>query len=259
MAQTGAGNRKNAPAPSGGGSSMLRNTTPSNNKPTASGGGASVLRSTKPPVPAGIARMAPVAPKAPASIARMAAPQQQSFVGGGTGGGGGGIATDVPVGSAPVSEDDYLAGDSSFQLQLAALMKALQDGTADLAGQRTRYDTDYNDAVKGLGWIQDDANTADVNESRWNFEDQNTAAGRAFQNQNNDFASRGLLQSSLYGTANDNLTRSLNDQLGSVNTAKTNFFDDLTKKETSLKSENQLSSQQARAEALARRAAGIQL
>lgn len=179
-------------------------------------------------------------------------------IGGILGGGGSVGATDIPVGSQPVGEDDYLAGDSSYQLQLAALMKALQDGNADFDAQGSRYTTDYNDALKGLGWKQDDPNTPE-NEGAWDFNDVNTASGRSFQNQQNDFASRGLIQSSLYGTANDNLTRSLNDQLGSVNTAKTNFMDDLTRKRTGLQSENTLSMQQARAEALARRAAGVQL
>jgi hypothetical protein len=180
----------------------------------------------------------------------------------GTGGGGGAGGGVQP---AAMSDDDWLAGDSAYQAQLAALMKALSDSQADFTGQRTRYDTDYNDALRSLGWtneIADDPNTPDVDESRpgaWNFQDLNTASGRAFTNQQNDFASRGLLQSSLFGTALDNLQRSLNDQLGSINTGRTNFLDDLTRQETAAKNENTLGQQQARAEALARRAAGLSI
>lgn len=173
---------------------------------------------------------------------------------------GGGNYTDPVLG---MSDEDWLSGDSAYQAQLAALLKALADSEADFTSQRTRYDTDYNDALRSLGWINevaDDPNTVDVNEGRpgaWNFQDLNTASGRAFTNQQNDFASRGLLQSSLYGTALDNLQRSLNDQLGSINTGRTNFLDDLTKQQTAAKNENTLAQQQARAEALARRSAGL--
>lgn len=174
---------------------------------------------------------------------------------------GGGVGPDL----SGMSDEDWLSGDSAYQAQLAALLKALSDSQADFTGQRTRYDTDYNDALRSLGWaneVADDPNTVDVNESRpgaWNFQDLNTASGRAFTNQQNDFASRGLLQSSLYGTALDNLQRSLNDQLGSINTGRTNFMDELTRQETAAKNENTLGQQQARAEALARRAAGLSI
>jgi len=170
--------------------------------------------------------------------------------------GGGAASQQLPT-MPEQSEDDWLSGDAAFQAQLAALLRASQDYDTDVTAQQTKYGVDYNDALKGLGWGQDDPTTADVNEGAWNFRDLNTAAGRSFQNQQNDFAGRGLLQSSLYGTANDNLTRSLNDQLGGINTAKQSFFDDLSRQQSSFKNENTLSQQQARAEALARRAASI--
>jgi len=163
------------------------------------------------------------------------------------------------------TDESWLSGDSAYQAQLAALQRALFDSTADYTAQGTKYNTDYNDSLKGLGWmqaLQDDPTTQGVNESTpggWNFQDQNTAAGRAFTGQQNDFASRGLLQSSLYGTAQDNLTRSLNDQLGSVNAGRQTFLDDLTRQQASGQNENALAQQQARAEALARRASGISL
>lgn len=168
--------------------------------------------------------------------------------------GGLGVDGQLPTMGA---EEDWLAGDAAFQAQLAALIRASQDYDSDVTAQQTRYGTDYNDALKGLGWVQDDPATVDVNEGKWNFKDLNTAAGRSFQNQQNDFAGRGLLQSSLYGTANDNLTRSLNDQLGGINSAKQTFFDDLSRQQGAFKNENTLGQQQARAEALARRAASI--
>ena len=160
-----------------------------------------------------------------------------------------------------MSDDDYLASgaDSAYSAQIAALMRALEGQQADSTAQRSKYEVDYGSTLKNLGWNQDDPSTPDVDEGAWNFSDTNTAAGRAFQNQQNDFAGRGLLQSSLYGTANDNLTRSLNDQLGGINTSKQSFFDDLTRQGTAFQNDNTFAQQQARAEALQRRAGQIAL
>jgi len=177
------------------------------------------------------------------------------------GAGGGGIASPSAALAAPaMSEEDYLASgaDSAYTAQMAALQKALENQQADITAQQGKYNVDYGDSLKNLGWIQDDPTTPDVNEGAWNFKDTATAAGRGFQNQQNDFAGRGLLQSSLYGEANDNLTRSLNDQLGGINTGKQNFMDDLTRQQNAFTADNGLSMQQAKAEAIARRAAQAQ-
>lgn len=155
----------------------------------------------------------------------------------------------------PPSEEDYLAGDAGYQAQLAALLKALDLFKADDTAQRTRYETDYGEALKNLGWTPDDPNTADINEAAWNWEDMNTASGRAYQGQLNDFASRGMLQSSGYARANNDLQRSFNDQLGSVDRARTDFISQRDRDLAAYQNENTSSSQQARAEALARRAA----
>lgn len=197
-------------------------------------------------------------PKAP-STPKAPAPKYDVGGGGGyttqdVGGGGGG------GGGAP-SEEDYLKGDSAYQAQLSALQKALADFSADNTAQQGKYQTSYDDSLRGLGWqngMADDPMTADVDETTqggWNFNDQNTAAGRSYQNQLNDFAGRGMLQSSGYGTALDGLTRSLNDQHSSMDTAKQSFFDDLARQLSTETNQNTMSTQQAKADAIARRAA----
>ena len=170
---------------------------------------------------------------------------------------GGGDISSFSAPEPEISEEDYLAGDASYLAQIAALKKAMEDYSADSGAQKSKYETDYGDTLRNLGWTPDNAETADVDEAAWNLTDQNTSAGRAFTNQQNDFAGRGLLQSSLYGTANDNLTRSLNDQLGGINSSKQTFMDDLARQLSAFTSDNTLSTQQAKAEALARRAAGV--
>lgn len=175
------------------------------------------------------------------------------------GGGGNAGAQQAIAAPAPVqSEGDYLAGDSQYNLQLSALMKALGNQQADSGAQSAQYGTDYKNTLNNLGWTPDDPNTPQQ-EGAWNFNDLNSAAGRSFNNQQNDYAGRGMLQSSLYGTANDNLTRSLNDQLGGVNTAKQSFMDNLARQSGTFASDNQNQMQQAKIESLARRANGVSL
>lgn len=177
------------------------------------------------------------------------------------GGGGGGAALAAPA--PPMSEADWLAGDQSYIRQMAALKAALDNFIADQGAQTTRYNTDFNEGIRQLGWMgrpqAEGSSEWDSAGGSWNETDQNTASGRAFTNQLNDFASRGILQSSLFGTARNDLQRSLNDQLGSVVTGRRNFLDDLTRQRTSYTQENENSGRSAREEALARMAASIGL
>lgn len=176
-------------------------------------------------------------------------PQQYS-VGGPSapfmGGGGPQIA---PAVSAPsvISEEDYLAGDSAYQAQVAALKGALERYQADVGLQRTNYANDYNSGLRDLGY--DEANKA------WNWDDTLTASGRAYQNQLNDFASRGMLQSQGFADSNNDLQRMLGQQYDQMATNKTNFLTELDRGLANFQGENVSSQQAARAEAIARRAA----
>jgi hypothetical protein len=192
----------------------------------------------------------------------------------GAGGGGGGSYDFAPMGgggmgggqalSAPapqMSEADWLAGDQSYIRQMAALKAAMENFTADQGAQTTRYNTDFNTGLSQLGFSgRPDAAGSDpftTEGGMWNETDQNTASGRAFSNQLNDFASRGVLQSSLFGKARNDLQRSLNDQLNSVVSGRTNFLDDLMRQKTAYQQENESAGRSAREEALARMAASI--
>lgn len=184
------------------------------------------------------------------------------YSGGGYSGGGGGGYYEAPAPAAPPpppTEEDYLAGDAGYQAQLAALMKALELYKSDDTAQRTKYEGDYGQALSTLGWTPDNPKTADINEGAWNWEDQNTASGRSYQSQLNDFANRGMLQSSGYARANNDLQRSFNDQLGGVNKARTDFLSQRDRDLAAYQNENTSGSQQARAESLARRAAQYML
>ena len=166
--------------------------------------------------------------------------------GGGGGGGGYGSSVAPPV-VTPPSEEDYLAGDSGYTTQLSALQSALQRYIADSDFQRKNYETDYGKSLRDLGY--------DEGKKAWNWTDQLTASGRGYQNQLNDFGARGMLQSSGYADAFNELQRMLNQQYDSLSNAKTTYMTDLDNQIANYKGENTSSQQAARAEALARRAA----
>ena len=186
---------------------------------------------------------------APAPMAAM------DYTGGYDGGGGGAAGFAAPT--MGVSEDDYLAGNASYQATLAALNAALKNYETDVEAQKKKYDVDYETSLGTLGYTRPvgTEGAPDYKPGAWNLTDANTASGKSYQSQLGDFASRGLLQSSLYDRARNDLMDQLNKQLTSVNTARTNFMDDLTRQLTGYKTEDTQKRQQARMEALASMAA----
>lgn len=177
------------------------------------------------------------------------------------GGGGGYVDPGIGIPGAGMSGEDWLVGDKVYQAQLLALKEALENYEADNTSQRSKYETQYGDAMKNLGWgVPDNTATVGIDESNpndWNWQDQTTAAGRANTSQMNDFASRGLLQSSLFAAARSNLLRSLLDQKTSMDTSRQNFLDESDSDLRNYQSQNKNAQQQAQAEALQRRAQSL--
>lgn len=168
-----------------------------------------------------------------------------------SGGGGPGLDGGVAPQITPPSDEDYLAGDSGYTTQLSALQSALQRYLADSDFQKNTYSTDYNKSLRDLGY--------DEGSKNWNWNDKLTASGRGYQNQLDDFASRGMLQSQGYADAFSELQRMLGQQYDSMAGAKTNFMTDLDNQIANYKAENTSNIQAARAEALNRRALGQML
>lgn len=207
------------------------------------------------PYSAGWAPLAPVR-----SAPRPAAPAKSSSRSGGGGsyGGGGGSNTLYSTGggdslavSAP-SEEDYLKGDSSYQATLSALLKQLSNFNTDIDTQLSNRKLDYSNALEQLGYI---APTAEGADPSWNYEDQLTAAGRAYQALLNDYASRGMIQSSAFGESQNDLSKTLNKQYEGLRTSNDQYIGDLTRQKTKAADENTAAQQAARAEAILRRSA----
>lgn len=198
------------------------------------------------------APMAPVrnAPRA-ASAPKRSSGGSGSFGGGSTlysvdGGGDGGLSVSVP------SEEDYLKGDASYQATLSALLKQLTNFNTDIDTQLSNRKLDYSNALEQLGYIAPSGEGVDPS---WNYEDQTTAAGRAYQAMLNDYAARNMVQSSAYGEAQNDLSRTLNKQYEGLSTSNDQFVQDLTRQKTKAADENTAAQQAARAEAIMRRAA----
>ena len=220
-------------------------------------GASSVVRSAAPPS----------ARKNAASSARYNRPTPQpksspSYGGGGSYGGGsrsysggggyGGGVGSLGADSGVPTEEDYLKGDATYQATISALAKQLANFNTDIDTQLSNRKVDYDKALQQLGYIMP---AKGATEGTWNFEDQMTAAGRAYQAMLNDFASRGMIQSSGYGEAQNDLTRTLNEQFKGLETSNKQFIDDTGRQKTKAADENTAAQQAARAEAILRRAA----
>lgn len=191
----------------------------------------------------------------PGTVATIQAQQADAPVDYGYTGGAVGYSAPAPA----VSEADYLTGDTAYNATLAALDSALKMYEADTETQKKKYDVDYDTSLQTLGWKKPmgTAGAADFTPGDWNLTDQTTASGKSYQSQLGDFASRGLLQSSLYDRARGDLMGQLNKQRTSVETARTNFMDDLARQLASYKTEDTTKRQQARMESIANMAGSI--
>lgn len=163
------------------------------------------------------------------------------------GGGGGGYSAASPVAPPPMSDDDWLAADAGYLGSIKALEQKLRDFEVENESTRKKGIQDYDDSLLRLGWMKDANN--------WNQEDRTTAYGNAYQGQMGDFASRGLLQSTLYDQARTDMLGNFNRQKGDMDTSHTNFIEELQRALTGKRTDTQLGKDQARVEALARRAA----
>ena len=176
--------------------------------------------------------------------------------------------------AGPVRDEAWVAtNDGMYQTQKAALESAREAAISKLLADFNNYDVDYGNSLRKLGFTGnaralDNAKYdnesgrflgADNNpiEVGWNESDQNTAAGRGLSNLMNDFAARGMLQSSAYGQARNDLFRSLNDQLSASATARNRAFADTNAQVANQKQTAQDAMNQALREAVIRNANGI--
>ena len=192
--------------------------------------------------PGGVTTPTPTAPP----------PQPPPAYYGGGGGGGGSYGVAAAVAPPRLSDDEWLAQDSQYKSAVSALEQKLRDFEVENTSTREKGTQDYDNSLLRLGWIKP---TEAGGAGSWNQEDRSTAYGNAYQGQMGDFASRGLLQSTLYDQARNDMLGNFNRQRTDMDTAQTNFLEELARALSTQKSDTQLGKDQARVQALARRAA----
>ena len=180
-------------------------------------------------------------------IAAPKASKGVSYGGGGYSGGGGGysggggsygsssggqISPSIQPPAAP-SLADFLSSDSVYAQQIAALDKAKKDYMAQQGQAKTQYLTGYTSDLNTLGQNRQDA----------------------LSNLENDFASRGLLQSGLYADNMANTNTDFDKKQSALEQAKAAFLAQLTGDLTNFTSEQDITKTKAKNDAAARRAA----
>ena len=126
---------------------------------------------------------------------------------------------------------DYVKGDSTYMQQWAGFNKAAADFAAEQGLNRSDYMSRYGQTKRDWG----------INRRE------------AFENLQDDYASRGIVRSGLYNTARGDVDRLTLNQLRDLDTQKTGFMRGLGLESTRFKNEQWLARQQALADASRRR------
>lgn len=134
----------------------------------------------------------------------------------------------------PVAPDinKFLAGDSTYQRQLADFGKSLSDFQADQGLASTDYTTNYGNTRRDIGLAKTDAS----------------------EGLEEDYASRGMLKSGLYNEALGELNQQYQNQYVDLDKQKTSFMDQLAQELKKYQGEQGVQKGNAYADAARRRA-----
>lgn len=159
--------------------------------------------------------------------------------------------------------------DPMYIAQANALDTALENYKNEIEAQRQTYNANYGESLRKLGFSGDhkmlDKATFDPATGTWsgagdnvgfNQTDQNTASGRAYVGNRNDFASRGMLQGTDFARASNNIDRSLNEQLSNTAKARNTSMADFDRQKAAKASETASNKGQLQQESIARLKSG---
>lgn len=198
------------------------------------GGGVTTPKTPKMPQPASRIPLGIGSGGAPGKA--PAPPSGGGGFGGGGGGGTGSNATGQVSSHAPLpSVAQFLGSDSTYQAQLSQYMKALSDAQAQQNTQKTAYNTQFN---------LDNTSLSDSRKA-------------AESNIADDYSSRGLLNSGVYGKAYADQESQYDTRQTQLTSARDSFIKQLNDALTNLKGDQQTGMTQAKQDAIARRAAGL--
>lgn len=151
----------------------------------------------------------------------------KSYSGGGGGGGGGGGYT-APK---PPSLSKYLGMDSVYQNAVRGGKRSLNDFLSEMTRRRGEAGTQFNQTKSSM----EHDRTTQLDSLR------------------DEFASRGLIQSGLYGDEQGKFQQKFSEQMGALSQQQASLLADLLGQEKNYRRENDLAIEQAKQEALLRR------
>jgi hypothetical protein len=137
----------------------------------------------------------------------------------------------------PPSIEQFLAGDTTYMGQNADLQKAMANFDTQQGQQSQQYGQEYNLNKGNLASALTEANTAMAN----------------------DYGSRGMMNSGLYGQAYADQQTEYNGRQAALDNARTQFLSDQTAGKTNFTADQGLTAEKARQDAINRRAAGLGL
>jgi hypothetical protein len=139
----------------------------------------------------------------------------------------------TPAGGGPVPDiNSYLGGDSSYQQTLRQLAKAFSDFGADAGRRKGVLTSEYGVSKKALG----DQRLMDLD----SLED--------------DYGSRGLLRSGLYGQAVGDYEKEFGNRMSDLERRQQQALQQLLQEQSAFGQQNELQKQAAREDAIRRRA-----
>lgn len=154
-----------------------------------------------------------------------------------SGGGGGGGRSSAPKAPSAPSLASFLAGDATYQSVVRGGKRSLADLISELGRRRGEATTQYNQT---LGSMERDR-TQQLADLR------------------DEFASRGLIQSGLFGEEQGRFQSQFAEQQTALKQQQTALLADLLSQQKNAQRENDLALEAARQEALQRRAAKYKL
>lgn len=145
------------------------------------------------------------------------------------------IAKSVPAPPPPISPEDFLAKDTTYKGQQSAYQKALSDYAAQMQAEQGKYNGEFDASVKQLGLDREQGATS----------------------LKDDYASRGLLNSGVYGDALGEFNTKYDTSQADLERAKQAYMSDLTTGQTNFATTQQQLLEKAKQEALQRRLSQI--
>jgi hypothetical protein len=134
----------------------------------------------------------------------------------------------------PPTLKKWLSRDPAYLAERASLGGTRSNALADYRNQLLNYDLDFTTALKNLGrtgYKRDNTATKGKDEyksGRWDANNQLGAYGQGLKGINNDFSSRGLLDSSFFGEGLTNFNTDMDNQLASLERSRQGYRSDNT-------------------------------